>query len=175
MPKHFKNYPEGWTIFGKVRHMFPHEVAGALINIFDVTFGSRQGRMIHQHFFLPMEIESKVKEILKRYGYHEITLEEHNEERVPGKVSPAGEESDHLQIVIMKTVGMMEPPEAKALSTMETEEGKVIGYGGGYDTVWKSILLHDRKKIKDLLEFLAAHGLEYILPDGIENPLAKKD
>ncbi|MEE8483073.1 MAG: hypothetical protein V3S46_00615 [Nitrospinota bacterium] len=174
MTKHLKDYAEGWTIFGKVRHMFPHEIAGALINIFDVTFGSRQGRIIHQHFFLPIEMDSGAREILKRYGYHEISLEEHNEERLPEKAPPLGEKSEHLQLIIMRTVGMLESPEAKELSAMEKEKGKVIGYGGGYDTVWKTILLHDRKKLKDLLEFLTAHGLEYKLPEGIEDPLAKK-
>jgi hypothetical protein len=174
MSRHLRKYPEGWKIFGKVKHMFPQEIAGALINIFDVTFSARQGRMTHQHFLFPEEIKDQAINILTKYGYHEFTVEEHNEERLPEKTPPVDPNSGFIPILIYKIVGMLDPDEAKALTDIEKETTNFLGYGGGYDTVWKMILLQNKEKFEELLNFLSGNGIQYILPDGMDDPVKKQ-
>ena len=80
------------------------------------------------------------------------------------------EDSASIPIVIFKVAGNLGPRATRDLKSLERGTGEVIGYGGGYDTVWKTIVLNDGEKLGELLEYLENNKVEYMIPENVKQP-----
>ena len=152
--------------YGRKCHLFSQDVAHKLIEEFSLGFSAPVGNICHQHLFIPESLKEEAIELLKEYGVYELSLKEHNQDRLPDRVP----ESDYLSILIWKRSEMIDLELNKRLIKLCKKNGDCIQFGGGYSILWKVGHLHDESRLEELLLFLEDNKLHYKLPENFVVP-----
>ncbi len=158
--------PDNIRPYGRKYHIFSQAVAHKLIEDFSLGFSAPVGNISHQHLYIPETLKEATFKLLKKYGVYELSLKEHNQERLPEMVP----ESEFLSVLIWKRCEMMDWELNKSLIHLGKKHDDCIQFGGGYSILWKVGHLHDESRLAELLVFLKKNKLQYRLPEGIADP-----